>query len=30
LHIKAIDDCGHDKNIDLKKEFLSKIDAMIG
>lgn len=29
LHIKAVDDCGHDKNSDLKLEFLIKLDQMI-
>ena len=30
LHIKAVDDCGHDKDIKLKEEFFVKIDKMIG
>lgn len=30
LHIKAVDDCGHDKNLNLKIEFIEKIDKMIG
>jgi 2,3-bisphosphoglycerate-independent phosphoglycerate mutase len=30
IHIKAVDDCGHDKNVSLKIEFLEKIDAMVG
>jgi 2,3-diphosphopglycerate-independent phosphoglycerate mutase len=29
LHIKAVDDCGHDKNFKLKVEFLEKIDKML-
>eukprot|EP01080_Neovahlkampfia_damariscottae_P003732 gene3732-6620_t len=30
LHVKAVDDAGHDKNLDLKIEFIEKIDLMIG
>ena len=30
IHIKAVDDCGHDRNVRLKIEFLEKIDTMIG
>jgi len=30
VHVKAVDDAGHDKNVALKVEFLEKIDAMIG
>lgn len=30
LHVKAVDDCGHDKNLKLKIQFLEKIDEMIG
>ncbi|KAI7847527.1 phosphonopyruvate decarboxylase-like protein [Circinella umbellata] len=30
LHIKAVDDAGHDRNIDYKIKFLEKIDIMIG
>ncbi|KAF2074108.1 hypothetical protein CYY_004593 [Polysphondylium violaceum] len=29
LHIKAVDDAGHDKNAPLKVEFLEKIDKML-
>jgi hypothetical protein len=29
IHIKAVDDCGHDRNVHLKIEFLEKIDTMI-
>eukprot|EP01006_Ploeotia_vitrea_P022117 TRINITY_DN54532_c0_g1_i1.p1 TRINITY_DN54532_c0_g1~~TRINITY_DN54532_c0_g1_i1.p1 ORF type:complete len:429 (-),score=16.91 TRINITY_DN54532_c0_g1_i1:451-1737(-) len=29
LHIKAVDDCGHDGNVALKVEFLEKIDKMV-
>ena len=29
LHIKAVDDAGHDKNLDLKMKFYGKIDKMI-
>ncbi|KAL1933541.1 hypothetical protein VTP01DRAFT_7631 [Rhizomucor pusillus] len=29
LHIKAVDDAGHDRNISLKVEFLEKIDLML-
>eukprot|EP01133_Synstelium_polycarpum_P016999 gene16999-20229_t len=30
LHIKAVDDAGHDKNTELKVQFLERIDTMIG
>eukprot|EP00761_Pharyngomonas_kirbyi_P010124 gb/GECH01010142.1/.p1 GENE.gb/GECH01010142.1/~~gb/GECH01010142.1/.p1 ORF type:complete len:443 (+),score=105.66 gb/GECH01010142.1/:1-1329(+) len=30
LHVKAVDDAGHDGNLDLKSAFLEKIDNMIG
>ncbi|CAO3632599.1 unnamed protein product [Cunninghamella blakesleeana] len=30
LHIKAVDDAGHDRNVKLKVEFLEKIDKMMG
>ncbi|KAI7865366.1 2,3-bisphosphoglycerate-independent phosphoglycerate mutase-domain-containing protein [Spinellus fusiger] len=30
LHIKAVDDAGHDRNVTLKVDFLEKIDAMLG
>jgi 2,3-diphosphopglycerate-independent phosphoglycerate mutase len=30
LHIKAVDDAGHDGNLDLKIKFIQKIDVMIG
>ncbi|KAI8148827.1 2,3-bisphosphoglycerate-independent phosphoglycerate mutase-domain-containing protein [Fennellomyces sp. T-0311] len=30
LHIKAVDDAGHDRNIDFKIKFLEKIDVMLG
>ncbi|ORZ13184.1 archaeal type cofactor-independent phosphoglycerate mutase [Absidia repens] len=30
LHIKAVDDAGHDRNVDLKCNFLEKIDTMMG
>ncbi|KAI9491235.1 2,3-bisphosphoglycerate-independent phosphoglycerate mutase-domain-containing protein [Zychaea mexicana] len=30
LHIKAVDDAGHDRNIDFKIKFLEKIDIMMG
>ncbi|KAJ8656981.1 hypothetical protein O0I10_007315 [Lichtheimia ornata] len=30
LHIKAVDDAGHDRNVPLKVQFLEKIDAAIG
>jgi 2,3-diphosphopglycerate-independent phosphoglycerate mutase len=30
VHVKAVDDAGHDRNIDRKLEFLAKIDEMIG
>ncbi|KAI9597294.1 2,3-bisphosphoglycerate-independent phosphoglycerate mutase-domain-containing protein [Syncephalis fuscata] len=30
LHIKAVDDAGHDKNIEYKIRFLQEIDQMIG
>jgi 2,3-bisphosphoglycerate-independent phosphoglycerate mutase len=29
LHIKAVDDAGHDKNLDLKVQFYKKIDQMV-
>eukprot|EP00164_Ancoracysta_twista_P010295 GFYU01015479.1.p1 GENE.GFYU01015479.1~~GFYU01015479.1.p1 ORF type:complete len:430 (-),score=76.86 GFYU01015479.1:296-1585(-) len=29
LHIKAVDDAGHDKNHDLKVDFLQRIDTMV-
>lgn len=30
LHIKVVDDCGHDKKLDLKDNYMKKIDKMIG
>lgn len=30
LHIKAVDDAGHDKSFDLKTKFLVQIDEMLG
>ena len=30
LHVKAVDDAGHDKNLELKIKFIEKIDLMIG
>ncbi|KAI9313094.1 phosphonopyruvate decarboxylase-like protein [Dichotomocladium elegans] len=30
LHIKAVDDAGHDRNVSLKVQFLEKIDAAVG
>lgn len=30
VHIKAVDDAGHDRNVPLKVEFLEKIDVMLG
>ncbi|KAG0173628.1 hypothetical protein DFQ28_011120 [Apophysomyces sp. BC1034] len=30
LHIKAVDDAGHDRNVPLKVEFLEKVDMMMG
>ena len=30
LHVKAVDDAGHDKNAALKVHFLQEIDAMLG
>jgi len=30
IHIKAIDDAGHDKNVKLKLDFLQQIDTQIG
>ncbi len=30
IHVKAVDDAGHDFRIDLKVKFLEKIDDMIG
>ena len=30
LHVKAVDDAGHDKNLDLKKKFLKEVDLMFG
>jgi 2,3-diphosphopglycerate-independent phosphoglycerate mutase len=30
LHVKAVDDAGHDKDLQKKVEFLGKIDQMIG
>ncbi|KAI8380913.1 2,3-bisphosphoglycerate-independent phosphoglycerate mutase-domain-containing protein [Radiomyces spectabilis] len=30
LHIKAVDDAGHDRHVSLKVNFLEKVDAMIG
>ncbi|KAI9303370.1 2,3-bisphosphoglycerate-independent phosphoglycerate mutase-domain-containing protein [Cunninghamella echinulata] len=30
LHIKAVDDAGHDRNVKLKVGFLEKIDTMMG
>ena len=29
LHIKAVDDTGHDKNVDLKVSFIEKTDRML-
>jgi 2,3-bisphosphoglycerate-independent phosphoglycerate mutase len=29
LHVKAIDDAGHDKNLKVKIEQLEKVDAML-
>jgi len=29
LHVKAIDDAGHDKNLDVKIDQLEKVDAMM-
>ena len=29
VHVKAVDDAGHDKNLDRKVEFLQKADSMI-
>ncbi|KAI8338660.1 2,3-bisphosphoglycerate-independent phosphoglycerate mutase-domain-containing protein [Chlamydoabsidia padenii] len=30
LHIKAVDDAGHDRNVDYKCKFIEKIDMMMG
>ena len=30
IHIKAVDDSGHDKNIQKRMEMLIKIDEMVG
>ncbi|KAF7729468.1 hypothetical protein EC973_004448 [Apophysomyces ossiformis] len=30
LHIKAVDDAGHDRNVPLKVQFLEKVDEMLG
>ena len=30
LHVKAVDDAGHDSNLPLKITFLGKIDEMLG
>jgi len=30
IHVKAVDDAGHDKNAGLKIHFLEKIDVMLG
>ncbi|RUP49427.1 metalloenzyme superfamily-domain-containing protein [Jimgerdemannia flammicorona] len=30
IHIKAVDDAGHDRNVELKLQFLERIDTMIG
>lgn len=30
LHVKAVDDAGHDGRLDLKVEFIQKVDTMIG
>ena len=30
LHIKAVDDAGHDSRVDIKCDFLRRIDAMLG
>ena len=30
LHIKAIDDAGHDRRLDIKLDFLARIDAIVG
>jgi len=29
LHVKAVDDAGHDKNVNLKVKFLEEIDGMV-
>ena len=29
IHIKAVDDAGHDKNVEMKLKFLEKTDQMI-
>lgn len=29
LHIKAVDDAGHDKSLDLKLKYLAKVDEMV-
>ena len=30
IHIKAVDDAGHDKNVDLKVKFLTQINHCLG
>lgn len=30
LHVKAVDDAGHDKRLDLKIDFIELVDTMIG
>jgi len=30
LHLKAVDDAGHDRNVDIKLRFLEAMDTMIG
>lgn len=30
IHIKAVDDSGHDGNLEIKNKFLQIIDGMIG
>jgi len=30
LHLKAVDDAGHDRNVDIKLRFLEAIDTMLG
>ena len=29
LHIKAVDDAGHDKNYNLKIKYIEKVDQML-
>ena len=29
LHVKAVDDCGHDRNVPLKAGYLAAVDAMV-